>query len=126
MRTQHTARMGLLLAALVTGCGASPSASAPPGSPEPLPTVTLTDKPPKEPTDTLPETGWVAGMVTSGGTGPCYGLVADDGKRYALYNTDGISLAQGARVRVKLETTLLKIYCGPGELMAMTAAEPIG
>ncbi|BCY05170.1 hypothetical protein L3i22_002580 [Actinoplanes sp. L3-i22] len=92
----------------------------------PLPTITLTDKPPKEPTDNLPETGWVVGMVTRGGTGPCYGLISDEGTRYALYNPDGITLKERDRVKVKLETTLLKIYCGPGSLMAMTEAAPIG
>ncbi|HWS31603.1 MAG TPA: hypothetical protein VN408_02555 [Actinoplanes sp.] len=101
----------------------APSVSLPPD--QPLPTVTLTEKPPKEPTDSLPETGWVAGMVTIGGKGPCYGLISDDGKRYALYGTAGTELAKGDRVKVKLETTRIKIYCGPGTLMSMTASEPI-
>jgi hypothetical protein len=146
MRSHHTFRIGLAVAAgaVVAGCGASsgtssasaPSSSAspsapssgatPPESPAPLPTITLTDAPPKEPTDNRPETGWVVGMVTRGGTGPCYGLISDEGNRYALYNAEGITLKDKARVRVKVETTLLKIYCGPGDLMAMTAAEPIG
>ncbi|MFC7529462.1 hypothetical protein [Actinoplanes sp. GCM10030250] len=64
-------------------------------------------------------------MVTRGGTGPCYGLVADDGTRYALYSSDGIELTNGARVKVNLETTMLRVYCGPGHLMAMTEAETI-
>ncbi|MEV4275883.1 hypothetical protein [Actinoplanes xinjiangensis] len=104
------------------GTGA-PSATPPTG--KPLPTITLTDKPPKEPTDKQPNTGWVAGMVTRGGKGPCYGLIADDGQRYALYSTAGTELAQGSRVKVKLETTKLRIYCGTGTLMAMTDAETI-
>lgn len=132
MRSQHTFRIGLAVAAgaVAAGCGVSEgtsSASAPsPSFPAPLPTITLTEGPPKEPTDNLPSTGWVAGMVTRGGSGPCYGLTADDGTRYALYNSEGITLKEKARVKVKLETTLIKIYCGPGDLMAMTAAEPIG
>ncbi len=138
MRSQHTFRIGLAVAvgafaAFTTGCGASgstssgsaPSAAAPSAA-APLPTITLTEAPPKEPTDNLPETGWVAGMVTRGGKGPCYGLTADDGTRYALYNADGIELKEKARVKVKLETALVKIYCGPGSLMSMVAAEPIG
>ena len=37
----------------------------------PLPTITLTENPPKDrPADT--SRPWVVGMVTSGGTGPCY------------------------------------------------------
>ncbi|MEU8655346.1 hypothetical protein [Actinoplanes philippinensis] len=101
----------------------SPAVEPPTG--KPLPTITLTDKPPKEPTDKQPNTGWVAGMVTRGGKGPCYGLIADDGQRYALYSTAGTELVQGARVKVKLETTGLRIYCGPGTLMAMTDAETV-
>lgn len=101
----------------------TPAGTPPTG--KPLPTITLTDKPPKEPTDQQPSTGWVAGMVTRGGTGPCYGLIADDGQRYALYSTAGTELVQGSRVKVKLETTMLRIYCGPGTLMAMTDAEPV-
>lgn len=100
--------------------------AGPPPTGEPLPTITLTDKPPKEPTDKQPSTGWVAGMVTRGGKGPCYGLIADDGQRYALYSSTGLELVQGSRVKVKLETTGLRIYCGPGALMAMTEAEKIG
>jgi hypothetical protein len=103
----------------------SSSPATPPSSERPLPTITLTDKPPREPTDQLPSTGWVAGMVTRGGTGPCYGLIADDGNRYALYSTAGIDLKQGARVKVQLEASPLRIYCGPGDLMAMTDVETI-
>ncbi|SDT72519.1 hypothetical protein [Actinoplanes derwentensis] len=137
MRTQATYRIGLAVAAgaVIAGCAnsaASPAASSAPSpvvptstSASPLPTITLTEKPPKEPTDNLPETGWIAGMVTIGGKGPCYGLLADDGQRYALYSTAGTELAKGARVKVQLETTPIRIYCGPGTLMAMTASEPI-
>ncbi|GIF15101.1 hypothetical protein [Actinoplanes teichomyceticus] len=167
MRSHHTFRVGIAMAAgtLAAGCGASsgapspaPSAPAPvtsttgspaatgpssaatgpssaataasqrpeSSSPAPLPTLTNPAKPPREPTDNLPDNGWVAGMVTRGGSGPCYGLTADDGTRYALYSTEGIKLTAGDRVKVKVETTLLKIYCGPGRLMAMTEAQPIG
>ncbi|PRX12909.1 hypothetical protein [Actinoplanes italicus] len=155
MRTRTTFRIGLAVVAgtVIAGCAngvespaSSPSSASPPPSittssspsPErttesspvtpserPLPTITLTDKPPKEPTDKQPSTGWVAGMVTRGGTGPCYGLIADDGNRYALYSTAGIDLKQGDRVKVQVEATPLRIYCGPGDLMAMTDAETI-
>jgi hypothetical protein len=162
MRTHHTFRIGLAMAAgaVIAGCASgvespaassstastpsasvtpssapSPAGTTAPGTPpassppvttdKPLPTITLTDKPPKEPTDQQPNTGWVAGMVTRGGKGPCYGIIADDGQKYALYSTAGADLPQGARVKVKLETTMLRIYCGPGTLMAMTEAELI-
>lgn len=150
MRNHATLRIGLAMAAsaVLAGCaGNTPSPSAPapstaapspaPTSPAPstsaptsppgtsLPTLSNPVKPPREPTDNLPSTGWVAGMVTRGGTGPCYGLIADDGTRYALHSTKGIELTKGARVKVNLETTMLRIYCGPGKLMAMLEAEPI-
>lgn len=154
MPTRVTFRIGLAVAAgtVIAGCAngtdspassaAFPSPSSPvsPSSPppgpiagssaatpsgRPLPTITLTEKPPKEPTDKQPSTGWVAGMVTRGGSGPCYGLIADDGNRYALHSDAGITLKPGDRVKVQLETTPLRIYCGPGDLMAMTAAESI-
>lgn len=137
MRDHATFRIGLAMAAgaVLAGCAnAGPSASSASSpspvvsdspSSSPLPTITKTVKPPREPTDNLPSTGWVTGMVTRGGTGPCYGLIADDGTRYALYSTDGVELTKGDRVKVKLEPSLLRIYCGPGALMTMLEAEPV-
>ncbi|WIM96796.1 hypothetical protein ACTOB_000263 [Actinoplanes oblitus] len=110
-----------------SGASARPSSpSAGTSGPAALPTLTRPVKPPKNPTDTVPNTGWVLGVVTRGGSGPCYGFTADNGTQFALHSTDGITLTTGGRVKVKLTTTMLKIYCGPGQLMAMTAAEPIG
>jgi hypothetical protein len=147
MRVPATFRIGLVMAvgAVLAGCaGATPSASAPSASPAPtpsavaspapsdpslspssLPTITKTARPPKEPTDNLPTDGWVAGMVTRGGKGPCYGLLADDGQHYALYSTEGIELTKGSRVKALLEPSLLRIYCGPGNLMNMLEVETI-
>ncbi|MBW6437710.1 hypothetical protein KZ829_28640 [Actinoplanes hulinensis] len=152
MRARPPYRIGLALTAvaIVAGCASPPSLGTPPASSssstaptpseappseapspeapsstEPLPTITLTKKPPKEPTDPQPSTGWLAGMVTRGGKGPCYGMIADDGQRYALYSTAGVELAKGDRINARLETTMLRIYCGPGTLMAMTEVERI-
>ena len=119
--------------AVASGAASAPASSAPvssapaapPRSPDTLPTMTRPAGPPKEPTDNAPNDGWVTGMVTRGGSGPCYGLADDEGNRYALYSTTGIKLAKGERVKVLLETTMLRIYCGPGDLMAMTEAKPI-
>ncbi|MEV0896564.1 hypothetical protein [Actinoplanes sp. NPDC049802] len=151
-RTPYRIGWALTAVAIVAGCASSPSSgtqpasslpsvspdvSSVPVSPEPsettpaappekpLPTITTTEKPPKEPTDQQPNTGWVAGMVTRGGKGPCYGMIADDGQRYALYSTGGIELAKGDRINAHLETTMLRIYCGPGTLMAMTEVKQI-
>ncbi|MEU8240589.1 hypothetical protein AB0C07_20290 [Actinoplanes missouriensis] len=124
-----TLRIGLAVTAgaIAAGCV---SPSAPPASPgaSPAPSAvpsSLPSDPAREPGDKPPATGWVSGVVTRGGTGPCYGFTADDGTRYALYNTSGLELTQRDRVKVQLETTMIRIYCGPGHLMAMTAAEPI-
>jgi hypothetical protein len=132
----RTLRIGIALTAVavIAGCGSSsapgsapqPSSDAPSPAPS-LPATVAPDPsdPPREPGDKPPATGWVSGSVTRGGQGPCYGFTADDGTKYALYNTDGLELTQGDRMKVNLETTLIRIYCGPGTLMAMTAAEPI-
>ncbi|WP_229071825.1 hypothetical protein [Actinoplanes sp. DH11] len=146
MRDQVTYRIGLAMAAgaFLAGCGATSDSPAAPAT-EPAPSAPGVSAPPstgvsagpstgtgadpseipREPGDGPPATGWVSGMVTRGGTGPCYGLTADDGTKYALYGTDGVELTKGERVRVQVETTQLRIYCGPGDLMAMTASEPI-
>ncbi|BBH65701.1 hypothetical protein ACTI_23860 [Actinoplanes sp. OR16] len=118
---------------VLAGCANSADSPGSPGSPASLaPSLSPSAVPgpspseiPREPGDKPPVTGWVSGSVTRGGQGPCYGFLADDGTRYALYNADGLELPQGKRAKVYLETTLIRIYCGPGNLMAMTAAEPI-
>jgi hypothetical protein len=81
--------------------------------------------PPNGPTDQNKPTGWIVGTVTAGGTGPCYGLETDEGVPYALHSTAGIRLDKGARVRVKATPSRLLIYCGPGKLLDMSAAEPL-
>jgi hypothetical protein len=70
-------------------------------------------KPPKTPTDLVP-TDIVAGRVTRGGSGPCYGLITDDDIEYAVYSTAGLSLSEGTYVRIKFESLKPKIDCGPG------------
>ena len=65
------------------------------------------------------------GTVTRGGSGPCFGLVTDDGTEYALYHPDGITLAQGARVRVRLGPASQGTDCGPGRPMQLRSAEPL-
>jgi len=81
--------------------------------------------PPDNPTDQLKPIGWVVGTVTSGGSGPCYGLTADGGTRYALHSTAGITLVKGARVQVLVKPALVRIYCGPGKLVELAAARPL-
>jgi hypothetical protein len=133
MRYARSAALAAMLAVLVSGCGgpqpsspAEAKSATPPVSPtlESLPT-SRPSGPPSEPTDNDKLTGWIVGTVTAGGAGPCYGLVTDDGVTYALHSTAGIRLEKGARVRVKGTPAKIRIHCGPGRLLEMTAAEPL-
>jgi hypothetical protein len=142
----------LLAAAVVAGCAeggavgdnttpagpATPSGSAPPegratATPEgratapsatDLPTMRPPKGPPKTPTDNLPRDR-IAGRITKGGSGPCYGLVTDDGQEYALHSTAGLELEEGTYVRARIATLRLKIYCGPGQHVALLEAEKV-
>jgi hypothetical protein len=113
MRTFLIAVLSLLL----TGC-AAPAAS-------PAPAPTRSSGPPDMPTDLIKPPGYVVGTVTAGGSGPCYELSTDDGTRYALHSADGTKLVKGARMRVTIKPSMARIWCGPGKLVEMTAAEPL-
>ena len=76
------------------------------------------------PTDYIPG-DMLNGRVTKGGSGPCYGLVTDDGVQYALHSSTGMTLEEGTYVRVKVAPLRLKIYCGPGAHLALLEAIPI-
>jgi len=124
-----TARRAICTAAVamtgLAGCASPaetpPAASAPtqpPASVEPT-------RPAQGANDKIKDPAWMVGTVTAGGSGPCYGLLTDDGTRYALHSTTGTTLTEGARMRVKTERTQVRIFCGPGKLVEMTAAEPV-
>ena len=85
----------------------------------------LTKSPPNDPTDLQKPYPWIVGTVTAGGTGPCYGLETDEGQQYALHSTAGTRLETGARIRIKTTPARVRIDCGPGKLLEMTAAEPV-
>ncbi|MEH1123727.1 hypothetical protein [Micromonospora sp. CPCC 206061] len=85
-----------------------------PPSTTPPPTSSAPAKPPTTPTDQRPK-DILVGKVTRGGEGPCYGMVTDDGKEYALYSAAGTKLTEGDTVKIRYEPLRLKIYCGPGE-----------
>jgi hypothetical protein len=136
-------------ATVVTGCGAGPERTAAPAGPYPsqvsptptdrvpppdgpsptspaaLPTVTRATAPPDGPTDAIKKTDIVVGTVTRGGSGPCYGVQTDDGTQYALYSAKGESLVRGTRVKVRTKPTRLRIDCGAGRFLEMTALEPM-
>lgn len=98
--------------------------STSPGRPR-VPTVAPESAPPKTPTDTLP-TDVLVGTVTAGGDGPCYGMETNDGVRYALYGDDGTALKRGDTIRVTVEPLNIKIYCGPGQHVAILKLEIVG
>jgi hypothetical protein len=134
-------------ATVVTGCGAGPVRTEAPAGPYPsqvsqtptnlvppadspsptnpaaLPTVTRATAPPDGPTDAIKKTDIVVGTVTRGGSGPCYGVQTDDGTQYALYSAKGESLVRGTRVKVRTKPTRLRIDCGGGTFLEMTALE---
>jgi hypothetical protein len=68
----------------------------------------------------------LVGRVTRGGSGPCYGLETDEGKQYALYNADGMSLAVGTTIRVETAPLRLKINCGAGEHLSAVKIDRVG
>ena len=51
----------------------------------------------------------VAGRVTRGGSGPCYGLITDDGTEYALYSTAGIRLDEGSYIRIRFAALTIPV-----------------
>ncbi|MCU7724140.1 hypothetical protein ODJ79_10475 [Actinoplanes sp. KI2] len=147
MRYAAPAALAAMLVVLVAGCGgpqhvspadgvvSAPTASSPADvtspspsasrTPESLPTSRRPSGPPSEPTDNDKTAGWIVGTITAGGTGPCYGLVTDEGVAYALHSTAGIRLDKGTRVRIKGTPAKIRINCGPGRLLEVTAAEPL-
>ena len=134
-------------ATVLTGCGAGPERTAAPAgpystavsqtptdpapprdsptptSPAALPTATRATAPPDGPTDAIKKTDIVVGTVTRGGSGPCYGVQTDDGVQYALYSAKGESLVRGTRVKARTKPTRLRIDCGAGTFLEMTALE---
>ncbi|GAB2929212.1 hypothetical protein GCM10027280_15890 [Micromonospora polyrhachis] len=121
----------MTLALLMSGCATTEPADDAAGQPSsptattsaattptstPTPTVRPSSAPaipPKKPTDEQ-ATDRIAGRVTRGGSGPCYGVVTDDGKEYALYGSDTGTLQVDTFVRVTIAPLLLRINCGPG------------
>lgn len=81
---------------------ASPADRPTPLSATDLPTLRRPAGPPRKPTDNRPR-GVVAGWITRGGCGPCYGLMDENGTEYAVY---GPNAGEPQRDR--------SVDCGPG------------
>ncbi|MEU7956238.1 hypothetical protein [Micromonospora humida] len=109
------------------GASAPPGgASAPPGGPlnppagrpAPLsaalpPAPRRPAAPPRHPTDRR-RPDRLAGRITRGGDGPCYGLVTDDGHEYALHGPGLGTVAAGSTVVVTVDPAAPPAACGPG------------
>jgi hypothetical protein len=101
----------------------SPSIAAPATSP--VPAWGPATKPAKDPTDRIKKTDTVAGMVTKGGSGPCYGIMTDDGTQYALHSTAKLQLPKGKYVKVRAVPSASRIYCGPGKLLDLIQVDSV-
>jgi hypothetical protein len=113
-------------AAPSTPAGSSPAAQPPVDQTTRPPQPAITEKtgPPRDPTDSIKKTNLVVGVVTRGGSGPCFGLRTDDGTDYALYSVNPLTLTHGTYVKVRTRTAKVRIDCGPGKFLEITALEP--
>lgn len=82
-------------------------------SPLPPPTLPPRKTGPTGPTDNIPR-DVVAGRVVKGGSGPCYAVLTDDDRRYALHSDAGLVLEEGTYIKAKVGPLLAKIDCGEG------------
>jgi hypothetical protein len=82
-------------------------------------------EPPSSPTDPQPH-DVVAGQVVRGGAGPCYGVVTDDGKLYAVHSPSTGELAVGTTVLVKIGSPGADVDCGPGEPISASRIHTVG
>ncbi|SCG63167.1 hypothetical protein [Micromonospora coxensis] len=115
----------------------TPSAQPPSGRPVPsagrptplsateLPTLPPTPTLPKTPTDSR-RTDVLAGRIVRGGDGPCYGLVTDDGREYALYGAGMGTYGTGTTVKVTISSAVPRIDCGPGIPASIVKISPVG
>lgn len=118
-------RILALAAALTMLSGCAATGSEPGGTTTALPTLSQPAAPPSEPTDDIKPTEVIVGTVIRGGTGPCYGLVTDDGVQYALYEAKGRALKTGIRVTVDASPSRLRIDCGTGTLVEVKTLTPL-
>ncbi|MET8319161.1 hypothetical protein [Micromonospora sp. NPDC005189] len=99
---------------------ATASRARPPLSATEPPTMRPPVVKPSPPSD-LRQTDLVSGTVTRGGTGPCYGLVAEDGTEYALHGPDAGELRAGSVVTLRITIARARINCGPGLPMSIVS-----
>ncbi|MBY8871875.1 hypothetical protein K7640_08485 [Micromonospora sp. PLK6-60] len=90
-----------------------PPAGRPPLSATDLPTLGRPSAPPRKPTDNRPR-DLIAGRIVRGGSGPCYGLVDENDREYALHGPDAGELPIGAFVTLRVAPRTDGVDCGPG------------
>ncbi|MEU4553993.1 hypothetical protein [Micromonospora violae] len=107
----------------------APGGSSPAGRPTrsrpPLPTMGPPTGPPREPTD-LRKKNLLAGRINRGGDGPCYGLITDDGKQYALHGPGLGTFGVGTVVRVTVGPANPAVDCGPGTPASIVKISTVG
>jgi hypothetical protein len=121
----------LVAVLLLAGCagdqaGDGGAVSEPPLSSSPPPTATPPTAPPQSPSDPRLGKDVLVGRVTRGGSGPCFGLETDAGKKYALYSTETLTLKVGETIRVEWAPLRLKIDCGEGEHVSALKISRVG
>ena len=99
--------------------------TTPPLSSTDLPTLRPPSGPPERPTD-LRRTDLLAGRISRGGSGPCYGLVTDDGREYALHGENMGTWGTGTWVRVTIGPPTGGADCGPGIRADLLKISPVG
>ncbi|MEH0822561.1 MULTISPECIES: hypothetical protein [unclassified Micromonospora] len=110
---------------IASGTPVPPADRPTPLSATELPTLPPPTGLPKKPTDNRP-TNVVAGRINRGGPGPCYGLVTDDGRQYALHGPGMGSFAAGTTVRVTIAPADPAHDCGPGDAARIVKIDPVG
>ncbi|MEV2236605.1 DUF5818 domain-containing protein [Micromonospora sp. NPDC049891] len=94
-------------------------------SPTEPPLIGTPTAPPSHPTE-LRKSNVLAGRLSQGGSGPCYTLVTDDGREYALHGTDKGTFATGTWVRVTTAAATAEMDCGPGIQLSILKMSPVG
>ncbi|TDB74582.1 hypothetical protein, partial [Micromonospora sp. KC723] len=80
---------------------------------------------PRKPTDSR-RADVLAGRITRGGSGPCYGLTTDDGRQYALHGPDVGTFRTGTTVFVTVAAVEPGTDCGPGTPARIVTIRPVG
>ncbi|WP_146605848.1 hypothetical protein [Micromonospora craterilacus] len=96
-----------------------------PLSPSTPPLIGTPTAPPSQPTE-LRKTNVLAGRLSRGGSGPCYTLVTDDGREYALHGTGLGTFVTGTWVRVTTGPPVAGVDCGPGIPASILKISPVG